>query len=471
MVISADAGACRHKMERGMAGLNKKRVIGFGGGAIVLIGAWLLASSAISSQAERGLQDFAARPSSETGVRLLNLHHVGGFLNSFGSFDLVPVLPDSLGKQSPPTITVTYALSHLLLPTSPARITWSAQPQGPLDAEITKALGQPLRLEGKGHLTYGGGVDTSLVLPELSLRNEGEHLSVSPSLGRLAIDAESFNLDWATDKISARGDADAVELEKLVLSIDLTDRALGLGTTILTLDKINTSTGGAEGLRHQTIVSRNGDQLDVHSSDTIRSVTVLGQTATDLVVDLGLTGLDIASLRGLKKLVNNGNDITNLTADEDQLVRQNLRTLLNKGVSFSIPKIAGKVEKGSVNGHLSFDLKPAAKLDGPVVLGPLVHASGELTVSGEVVPQQQSQFAVAMGVAVQTSDGLKAEFDYADGNLKANGRPFDAAIVAKSLKEASQGINILLDNPLRTTLARQTEEPEEGEAEPTEAAH
>mgnify|MGYP000098944134 CR=1 FL=1 len=93
---------------------NKKKALAAGGVGIVLAG-WLGASIHAGSVAERELRAFAARPSSETGVRVRNLQHSGGLFASKGSFGLEIV--DQCGDGPPAALELEYSLAHLILPT------------------------------------------------------------------------------------------------------------------------------------------------------------------------------------------------------------------------------------------------------------------------------------------------------------------------------------------------------------------
>ena len=114
---------------------NKKKALAAGGVGIVLAG-WLGASIHAGSVAERELRAFAARPSSETGVRVRNLQHSGGLFASKGSFGLEIVDQCGDGDGQPAALELEYSLAHLILPTSPIRVEWSARPSGEIAAAL-----------------------------------------------------------------------------------------------------------------------------------------------------------------------------------------------------------------------------------------------------------------------------------------------------------------------------------------------
>lgn len=54
----------------------------------------------------------------------------------------------------------------------------------------------------------------------------------------------------------------------------------------------------------------------------------------------------------------------NMTADEDQAFRKALRPLLTEGFSVGVPKLAGSVGKGSLEGKLILEARKAPSATG-----------------------------------------------------------------------------------------------------------
>ncbi len=433
-----------------------KRILLALGGAVVLVGGWVGASSYAGARIEADLQAFMAKPVSETGLHLQNLQHQKGTFASSGSFEAQPILK---GIPDAPTVLISYHVSHLALPGSMARVNWSIKPTGDIAQGMTAAFGTLPQLEGKGSVAYNGGIDTSLALNALSMNKDGEKFSLSPSTGHFSLDGVKVGLAWNTDKLTARGSGSALEVDKVALDINTSDRTLGIGTTLLTVDKISTSDGSAEGFRHTSDVTRDGERLNVHTSDTLKAGTFSGQAASDLALEIAVTGLDITSLKSIADIINKSDGLTNLTSEEDQTFRKNLQTVLNRGLSVAITKLSGTVAQDSINGHISVDLKKAATDSDPIDLVKQLKSAGELSVKGPNLAPSMTQMAVAMGAAQATADGLKATLEYADGTLRANGRTLDAAMVVPPLEQASQAINQALTNPLKETLANGLSDP------------
>ena len=205
---------------------NKKILIGAGGIGIVVAG-WLGASVYVGSVAEREIRAFAAKPSSETGVRVRNLQHSGGLFSATGSFGLEVVdacSSDEGGRRPALEVEVQYSLANVVLPAAPLRVTWSAKPSGELAAALAERFGPSLKLQGAGDVSYGGDFRSAMSLPELALDQGGQKLTIAPSSGSLAVGKTALAIDWGIEKLLTRGNGEAVELGKIALSVDLKNR-------------------------------------------------------------------------------------------------------------------------------------------------------------------------------------------------------------------------------------------------------
>jgi tetratricopeptide (TPR) repeat protein len=422
---------------------NKKKALAAGGVGIVLAG-WLGASIHAGSVAERELRAFAARPSSETGVRVRNLQHSGGLFSSKGSFGVEIV--DQCGGDGPPAaLELEYSLAHLILPTAPIRVEWSAKPSGEIAAALAEVFGPSLKLEGKGDVSFGGEFRSAMALPELAVEADGGKLTIAPSSGRLAFGKTALAVSWGIERVLARGNGEAFELGRIALDLDLKNRYLGTGTTSLSIDKISTSHGSAEGFRHATEVVEEGDRLHTRLTESLRAVAFGGETAKDLSLEVAIRDVDKQSVETLSRLVGDTCGFQNMTADEEQSFRKALRTLLVQGFSIGVPKLAGTVGNGSLEGRLTLEARKAASPTAPISLASMFRSSGELLVRGEALAGDKKQQALALGFTLQKDGSLKGSFEYVDGILRTNGRIFDGSAVLAGLGNADQAINAFLD--------------------------
>lgn len=427
-----------------MSDSNKKMIGALAGVGVALAG-WAGASIYGGSAAEKEIRAIAARPSSETGVRISKLQHDGGLFSSTGSFQLEIVNQcASAIEGAAPTLELQYTLSHLILPSSATRVEWSAKPSGELATELATVFGPGLALQGKGDVSFGGNFSSVMSLPELAIDKEGNKLTISPSSGRLMIGKAALGITWNIDKLVARGHGQALELAQMALNVDLSNRYLGTGSTSFGIEKIATGYGSAEGFRHATNVTENGDRLDAQITESLRSATFSGVNAKDLSLEFAVKNLDKQSVETIGRLFGDTCGLQNITEEEGTRFRKALRTLIAQGFSVGIPKLVGTVGTGSIEGKLMLEARKG-DAGGQISLAKMLRSSGELIVKGEAITAEQKQMALAMGAAEEIPGALKASFEYSDGMLRANGRVFDGGQVQKSLRSADLALNTFIN--------------------------
>ncbi len=419
----------------------------------VLGAAWVAAGAYGAHRAEQELRTLAAQASGRDGIRLLNLEHERGLLSSRGTVEVRVEDQCADTGDAPLSATVSYTMQHLPLPGSVARFEWTLTPSGAAGEKFAKAFGRQTRLQGEGSVGMNGELRSSLALPELVVSGQ-ESVQVAPSSGRIAWGHNTFALDWKTERIVVRGQGQALELQQLALQMDLSNRKLGAGTASLSIDKLSTGLGGAEGFRLASEVVEKGDRLDMKFTPSLRSLNVGGQSARDLVLEIGLTGVHAQSIETVGQVLGDTCGLERATADETTRLRTALRTLMARGFTLGIPRIAGTVGGGSLEGQLHVELKPTAGGENaPILLARVLRSQGQLTLKGEVVTAEQKQMAVAMGFATEVPGGLHASYEYAEGLLKANGRSFDAGNVQTALAHADQVLNAFLSSNEAVALA------------------
>lgn len=430
------------------------RITAIGTAVIATLGAAWVGAGAYGAQlAERELRAMMAQASGREGVRLLNLEHERSLLSSRGTVELRLEDQCADSGDAPLTARVSYSMHHLPLPGSLTRFEWTLTPSGAAGESFAKAFGNQTRLQGEGSVGLNGELRSSLALPELVVAG-AESVRVAPSSGRIAWGQNTFALDWKTERIVLRGQGQALELQQLALAMDLTNRRLGAGTASLSIDKVSTGLGGAEGFRLAGEVLEKGDRLDMKFTPSLRALNVGGQSARDLVFEIGMTGVHAQSIETIGQVLGDTCGIEHATADETTRLRTALRTLMARGFTLGIARIAGTVGGGSLEGQLHVELKPTAGGDNaPILLARVLRSQGQLTLKGEVVTAEQKQMAVAMGFATEVPGGLHASYEYAEGLLKANGRSFDAGNVQTALAHADQVLNAFLSSNEAVALA------------------
>lgn len=421
---------------------NRKAAVVAGGVGIVLAG-WLGASVYAGYAAEREIRSLVARLSAESGLRVSDLQHERGLLAANGAFRLEVVNPCAGdGRGEAPALDVEYRIANLLLPSAPLRVQWQARPVGALAVTLAEQGAPDLPLQGDGEVSLGGDVRLAMALPELAFTHAGRQISLAPSQGSVTIGQTALAVKWHSDRLSARGAGEALELGAIALDVDLADRHLGTGNTSLSIGRIATAYGSAEGFRHSARVTEEGERMHAQVSETLREGRFADQTLRNVSFALALQNLDRHSVETLGRVAGSTCAMQQMTADEAQRFRQALRTLLMRGFSVGIPKVAGTLGDGTLNGTLRLETRAAPSAGGPIALASLFRADGELRLSGGVPAEVAGSALVA-----QPDGSLQGRFDYADGVLRANGRVVDTAAIKAGLTEADRLLNALLEPP------------------------
>ncbi len=443
------------------------------GVAALLVTTWLGASVYVGKRAEAELQNAVKSSSSSRSYRLRNLQHQGGLFSSSGQVELA--LVDACARDGEPaetfTAQVSYQLSHFISPTSLLRGEWSLAPTGEAKEAFEKLFNGQARLEGKGRLRLSGALESDLNLPAMSAISDGETLNLSPSTGSIALGKDTMDFDWKTSKIAYRAQGWAMEIEGFGMKSDLSSVSRGLGSFSLEAAKFGNSSLSAEGLKLAMDVVEKGDRLDMRMTPSVKMMNVMGKQFNDLLLEMAVTGMHAKSVEQLIELSDKSCYFRSLTLEESKQMRENLRKLMFEGLSAGIPKLAGKMDGGALDGKLMISF---GKTTGDVFeLEKVLTAQGELSLTGQNLKADDAKLMVSMGVATAIPDGVKAGFDYAAGILKVNGKVFDATVFGNALKGVNGSINAMLNGKTEQAvpvvlpeLDQETEEPSENPALP-----
>jgi hypothetical protein len=171
---------------------------------------------------------------------------------------------------------------------------------------------------------------------------------------------------------------------------------------------------------------------------TLGKLTAQGQTVEDLALELAVQGLDAASVRLFSTLMSQTCGFESLTADESRQLQNAIKTLLSRGLSAGIGRLAGKSADGAIEGKLIVELAPVK--DGRLSLAAQLRSNGFLQLTGTLLTPEQRELALSTQLAVQEGAALRASYDYADGALKVNGKALEAQGFVDVLETADQMI-------------------------------
>ena len=81
---------------------------------------------------------------------------------------------------------------------------------------------------------------------------------------------------------------------------------------------------------------------------------------------------------------------------------------------------------GSIKGDVLLEVsQPAGLTSSRFSIAQSVRVTGQLEGQGKVLDNTQKRLALLLGLATESRDGLKANVQFADGILKANGKTYD----------------------------------------------
>ena len=406
----------------------KKLLISVGVVVVIAVSGWLGASVYVGRTVATIIASLSAKAGQNAAIRLAEVNHKQGLFSSTGQFEIRfnDVAVDAKSGNQMFALQVNYSVENLLLPSSSMRFQWAVKPVGKTGTEFNRLFGSEIKLTGQGKLAYGGKALSTLKLPELAMKQGKELFHLSPSSGNIAWGEKTVALQWKTDRLSSRGDDHALDMQGLSFTSDIQNRARGLGTMQFAMNKFSTKDTTAESVAVDVAITENNAKLEVNIVPKIASLTVAGQKLSDLLLEFAVKGLDMTSVDTLSAISTDSGDFLNLTADEQARASGALQNLVAKGFSIGLPKITAKMGTGSVKGDLLIEVsKPAGSASDKFSFAQSVKASGKLEAQGRIIDNTQKRLALMLGIATETREGLRANFQFANGTIRANGKSHD----------------------------------------------
>lgn len=404
-----------------------KKFLGAVAGIIMVAGGcWIAGSYYAGNIFQSQLKTFTDEIGKDSGMDVSNVKQARGLFSSKGSFKLG--FKDAAADQSfrPFLETeVSYEASHMITPDALTKVHWQILPVGESGKVITDLFGDAAQVTGEGRIKFNQEYVSSVHVPKLVARQDDASIDVTPTTGHFTWGKSNAALDLKTDRAIIRSDGEAFEAQQVVFETSLSDRIKGIGTAKLSVEKLASKDGIAEGLLMTAGSTLNQDRIDVRVSKSLRSLAYQGMLARDLAIEVVLNKVDAASVETLSKLIND-TGMANLTAIEQAQAKTATRTMLLKGFELGIPKLTGTVGKGSIEGSLRMDLLPTPGAQASQFsLTDLLTSSGQVVLKGPVLDPQYTGMALMFGAVVQTPEGLKASYTLKNGQLKANGQALD----------------------------------------------
>jgi uncharacterized protein YdgA (DUF945 family) len=327
----------------------------------------------------------------------------------------------------------------MIMPDSLSKVHWQIKPIGESGETITDMFGENAKITGEGKVKFSQEYVSSVNIPKLVARQDNSSIDISPTHGNFTWGKKSAALDLKIDRAVIRGEEEAFEAQKLFFDTKLSDRIKGIGSAKITIDKLATKDAIAEGFAVSADSVLNKDRVDIKVAKSLRSLKYQDVQARDLAIEIALNNMDANSIETLSNLLNE-TGMSNLTAIEQAQAKAAARTMLLKGFDIGITRFTGTVGKGTVEGSLRIELAPTpGEQASQFNLNNSLKSSGQLLLKGNVLDPSYKGMALMFGAAVETPEGLKASYEFANGKLIANGQALDIkdewAVVTNTVRE------------------------------------
>ncbi len=410
----------------------------------LLVVAWLAASFYSARMSGNYVTSLPAMYQQQDFIHIKTIEHHQSVFSSEGKFEVrMPnVFARSIGEPSALGFIVQYSLSNLLLPTSAGRVEWQLIGDDAIDKRLTQLFGKGPAMLGSGIIQYDGQRRSTVELAELILKEGDAFVQLSPVKGQLVWDNLAFHLKLKTERLNARAEGSALDWHGIALEVNLLDRMQGIGLYEMRADKGSSDGSSFEDMKLTKEVSLSNERLNVAIAQTMKSYLFDQYKLTDVDQSFTFSNMDFASIQEISIIARDSKDLRNMTLEERTKLTRAMRQLINRGFSMAIPKIAAKMEGGSIDGKANIEiLKADDSAELAFSTAKRVTASGQLTLKGRILNTAQSTTALLLGLATATPEGLNSSFSFANGLIQINGRSFN---VNEYLKFSDDLINSFL---------------------------
>ena len=420
--------------------ISKKTILVSTGAFIFVLALWLGLSFYSVGRVASAINQMVSQPDPKSSIRFKNLQHQTGFLSAKGDVWVSladKFSEDGLSDTQPVWLQVQYDVSHLILPTSLARFEWRLQPLPEDKAKFEEIFPKDFALTGQGAVGLGGSYRSTLKLPAFEIAQSEVLLNVAATEGFFKLSDNQFQFDWATNKLNYRGAGQALQVDLLNISMDISNTQKGLGTSSISMQKLSTSSATVEGLKIAAESTISQEKLDVRLTQSLERATFMNQTLSNVQAEWIVAGLHEQSSEKLIQLMDLSQGFKNMTAEEDKSMREAVNVLLLKGGKVGLSKLTAQSGSGSLQGQLMLELEPAT--GEKILLDKSLKLNGEIKTTGQLLTADQEEMFVKWGVAVKTADGLQATVNMTQGKLKFNGKENEATDLRAELSK-EQGL-------------------------------
>jgi len=422
-----------------------KKIISLVAVAGLLVAVWLGASLYSARTTGHFITSLPELYKQNDFMHIKTVEHQQSLFSSSGKFEIrfSNFIPLADGAPTALGVIIQYKISNLLLPDSAGRLEWKMTGDDSIDPVLKQLFGQGPTMHGKGHVSYGGQRQSSVELSELLFKDTQTAIKLTPLKGLATWDNDTLKLKLQSDHLNARTESVLTDWRGMTIDINLSNRNLGLGTYSFGIDKGTSDSSTFEGMKLTKVTSLENERFNLAISQTIKHFSYEKFKLSDVDQEFALRGLDKNSVMSISTILRDAKDVNKLTAEDRVALSKSLRDLFNKGFSIGLPRLAAKLEGGSLSGDLSIEV---IKADGTATAfssAQRLRALGQVKINGNGgLDKTQQMTALMLGLAVKTPEGLKTSFEFTKGVIVANGKSFN---VQENLKFIDDMINAVLN--------------------------
>jgi hypothetical protein len=279
-------------------------------------------------------------------------------------------------------------------------------------------------------------LQVAATIPSMKMEElDGSSMKLSPTTATLRQQGMALSMHLQSTNLSIGENGKTTDFENLQADMDLTDKELGLGKTTFTIAKVTAADSSLEGLRFIADVEADKDRVNMRFAPSVKRLKINSVELQDFVFETQIKGLDLNSTKELSALTEINCGMDNMPEAEAERWRTAINTLLSKGLSASISKLAGKSKEGSLKADLTVELLPQPNNLQPS-LAQQLRANGAIFISKGALKPDEEKILLSLGFAEQKADGLHASFDYKNKVLQVNNKPREQSEISAMLENA-----------------------------------
>lgn len=389
-----------------------------------------------SKVANRVLDDITIDSVAGQGmIKLEQLERESGLIRSSGVYSLAldsSCIASDVALPDVP-VEIHYSVGHMPDATRLTSYTATVQLTGEAGDVFRTAAGQTALMVLEGELGFNGEWTHQTRTPGIKFDQDGVQLVISASKGEFTgtgtgITGDGAAFAWSMPSIKVSHQNNTIEFSGLSAAGVIDDMQLGLGKQTIGIDRIDLSgdvPGGAalmSGVRFDYETVADDGRVSTSFAPSIDLVRAVGNTFQDLMFKVQLGGLDEQALREINRVTRHQCQ-TRMNDEQVARIERAILRIIDQGVSLSVTDVTGRQLENSFGGELILTLDDRGDgRDGPVkAMRERFSASGELSVSRNLVPAHLHDMLIEQGVLQANGEVMETTLSLKQGSLLVNG--------------------------------------------------